>query len=113
MKARAGLRGRLLATYLLLMLFGLGIFVFRYGWLSQDSLVEELEHEQELRAFILSNALEEPLEKYTQGAVPLESLQTLADQLAASAEGRLTILDSQGNPLYDTQVDASAIPKPR
>jgi signal transduction histidine kinase len=110
MKARAGLRGRLLATYLLLMLFGLGIFVFRYGWLSQDSLVEELEHEQELRAFILSNALEEPLDKYTQGAVPLESLQTLADQLAASAEGRLTILDSQGNPLYDTQVDASAIP---
>jgi hypothetical protein len=42
----AGLRGRLLVTYLLLMLFGLSVFVFRYGWLSQDSLVEELEHEQ-------------------------------------------------------------------
>jgi heavy metal sensor kinase len=110
MKARAGLRGRLLATYLLLMLFGLGIFVFRYGWLSQDSLVEELEHEQELRAFILSNALEEPLAKYAEGETSLDTLKPLADQLAASAEGRLTILDSRGSPLYDTQVDASAIP---
>jgi signal transduction histidine kinase len=110
MKLWAGLRGRLLATYLLLMLFGLSIFVFRYGWLSQDSLVEEMEHEQELRAFILSNALEEPLGEYTQGAASLDALKPLADHLAASAEGRLTILDSQGTPLYDTQVDASAIP---
>jgi signal transduction histidine kinase len=110
MKTRSGLRGRLLATYLLLMLFGLSIFVFRYGWLSQDSLVEELEHEQELRAFILSNALEEPLGEYTQDKTSLDALKPLADQLAASAEGRLTILDNQGAPLYDTQVDASAIP---
>jgi len=110
MKIWAGLRGRLLATYLLLMLFGLSIFVFRYGWLSQDSLVEELEHEQELRAFILSSALEEPLGEYTQGETSLDALKPMADQLAASAEGRLTILDSQGDPLYDTQVDISAIP---
>jgi two-component system OmpR family sensor kinase len=109
MKRRAGLRGRLVATYLLLMLFGLSIFVFRYGWLSQDSLVEELEHEQELRAFILSNALEEPLAKYTQGETSLDAVKPLADQLAVSAEGRLTVLDSQGNPLHDTQVEVSAI----
>jgi heavy metal sensor kinase len=110
MKGRGGLRRRLLATYLLLMLLGLSLFVFRYGWLSQDSLVEELEHEQELRAFILSNALEEPLAKYAEGESSLDSLKPLADQLAASAEGRLTILDSRGSPLYDTQVDALAIP---
>ena len=110
MRRWAGLRGRLLATYLLLMLFGLSIFVFRYGWLAQDSLVEELEHEQELRAFILSDALEEPLGAFTQGETSLDGLKPLADQLAASAEGRLTILDSQGNPLYDTQLDASTIP---
>jgi two-component system OmpR family sensor kinase len=110
MRRWAGLRGRLLVTYLLLMLFGLGMFVLRYGWLSQDSLVEELEHEQELRAFILSNALEERLGEYRQGGISLDTLKPLADQLAASAEGRLTILDSQGDPLYDTQADASAIP---
>jgi len=111
MKRWTGLRGRLLATYLLLLLFGLGVFVFRYGWLSQDSLVEQLEHEQELRAFILSNALEEPLAKYLEGELSLDALSSLADQLAASAEGRLTILDAQGSPLYDTQVATlSAIP---
>jgi len=110
MKQRMGLRGRLLATYLFLMLLGLSVFVFRYGWLSQDSLVEQLEHEQELRAFILSNALEEPLGEYTHGEASLDTLKPLADQLAASAEGRLTILDGQGNPVYDTQVEASAVP---
>jgi len=110
MKRRAGLRSRLLATYLLLVLFVLSIFIFRYGWLSQDSLVEELEHEQELRAFILSNALEEPLGAFTQGETSLDALKPLADQLAASAEGRLTILDSQGDPVYDTQAETSAIP---
>jgi signal transduction histidine kinase len=110
MKGRGGLRRRLMATYLLLMLFGLSVFVFRYGWLSQDRLVEELEHEQELRAFILSNALEEPLAKYAGEETSLDTLKPLADQLAASAEGRLTILDSQGSPLYDTQVEASDIP---
>jgi two-component system OmpR family sensor kinase len=106
----SGLRGRLLKTYLLLMLFGLGIFVFRYGWLSQDSLVEELEHEQELRAFVLSNALEEPLQKHMAGEITLDALKPRVDQLAAGVGGRLTMLDSSGNPLYDTQVDASALP---
>lgn len=110
MKRGIGLRGRLLTTYLLLILFGLSIFVIRYGWLSQDSLVEELEHEQELRAFIISNALEEPLGEYTKGESSLDALKSLVDHLAVSAEGRLTILDSAGHPLYDTQVDASAVP---
>lgn len=110
MKRLGGLQGRLLKTYLLLILFGLSIFVFRYGWISQDSLVEELEHEQELRAFVLSNALEEPLGNYTRGEASLDALKPLADRLAASVKGRLTILDSSGEPLYDTQVDASAIP---
>jgi signal transduction histidine kinase len=110
MKRWSGLRARLLTTYLLLMLFGLSIFVFRYGWLSQDSMVEELEHEQELRAFVLSNALEESMQKYLQGEYSLDTLKPRIDQLAKSAEGRLTLLDSRGNALYDTQVDASSIP---
>jgi two-component system OmpR family sensor kinase len=110
MKRWGGLRARLLTTYLLLMLFGLSIFVFRYGWLSQDSKVEELEHEQELRAFVLSNALEESMQQYLQGEYSLDVLKPRIDQLAKSAEGRLTLLDSRGNPLYDTQVDASSIP---
>jgi signal transduction histidine kinase len=105
-----GLRGRLLATYILLMILGLSIFVIRYGWITQDSLVEQLEHEQELRAFILSNAMETPIQAYTEGTLPLDSLQQLVDNLAASVEGRLTILDPHGNALYDTQVDAASIP---
>jgi signal transduction histidine kinase len=110
MRRKIGLRGRLLATYLLLVTFGLSIFVFRYGWITQDNIVEELEHEEELRTFILSNALEEPVEKYLSGDLSLDDLKPQIDRLAASAEGRLTILDSQGNPFYDTQVDATTIP---
>jgi two-component system OmpR family sensor kinase len=109
MRRWMGLRGRLLATYILLMILGLSIFVIRYGWITQDSLVEQLEHEQELRAFILSNALEAPVQAYTEGTLPLDSLQNLVDSLATSVEGRLTILDPHGNALYDTQVDAASI----
>ncbi|UCC89051.1 MAG: HAMP domain-containing protein [Anaerolineales bacterium] len=105
-----GLRGRLLATYLLVVTFGLSVFVIRYGWIAQDGIVEELEHEEELRAFILSNALEEPVQAYTSGELSLDDLKPHIDRLAASAEGRLTLLDSQGVPLYDTQADAAAIP---
>jgi len=110
MKKWIGLRGRLLTTYLLLMLFGVSVFVIRYGWIAQDSLVEEIEHEEELRAFVLSNALEEPLKNYLEGELPWEAFTALVDHLATSVEGRLTILDFQGTPLYDTQVDAAAIP---
>jgi signal transduction histidine kinase len=110
MRRWIGLRGRLLATYMLLMIFGLSIFVVRYGWITQDSLVEQLEHEQELRAFILSNALEASMQEYTQGKLSLDALKHLVDNLAASVEGRLTLLDPRGNPLYDTGVDSAAIP---
>lgn len=106
----AGLRGRLLATYLLLMIFGLSLFVIRYGWITQDSLVEEIEHEQELRAFILSNALEDPMQGYLEGELPIQALKTLADHLAASVEARLTLLDPRGDVLYDTQLGAATIP---
>jgi len=104
------LRKRLLTTYLLLMISGVSVFVIRYGWIAQDSLVEELEHEQELRAFILSGALEDPVEKYTTGELPFEALKSLVDHLAESVDGRLTLLDMRGNALYDTQFDAAAIP---
>jgi signal transduction histidine kinase len=110
MKHWTGLRGRLLTTYLLLMLFGLSVFVIRYGWITQDSVVEELEHEEELRAFIISNALEDPMGNYIEGELSLDALKPLVDHLAVSVEGRLTILDIQGDSLYDTQVDAAAIP---
>jgi len=109
-KTGGGLRRRLLTTYLLLVLFGLSIFVIRYGWLAQDSQVEQLEHEQELRAFILSNALEESVNEYLQGELPAESLQSRMNDLADSVKGRLTLLDSRGSPLYDTQVDVATIP---
>jgi signal transduction histidine kinase len=110
MKGLSGLRGRLLRTYLLLIVFGLSIFVFRYGWITQDSLVTELEQEQELHAFIISNALEDSVGKYVDGELPLDGVKHLADQLATGVGARLTLLDVRGNAVYDTSVAPAAVP---
>ena len=110
MKRQSGLRRRLLRTYLLLIVFGLSIFVFRYGWIIQDGMVTELEQEQELRAFIVSNAMEDSVGKYADGELPLDGVKHLADQLAASVGARLTLLDAHGNAFYDTSLDAAAVP---
>jgi signal transduction histidine kinase len=110
MRRRIGLRGRLLVTYLLVIVLGLSVFVVRYGWLTQDNLVVELEQEQELRAFILSNALEDPLAKYSEGELSFDVLKRLVNHLGDSVKARLTILDNRGNALYDTSVDAATIP---
>jgi signal transduction histidine kinase len=109
-KGLSGLRGRLLRTYLLLIVFGLSIFVFRYGWITQDGLVTELEQEQELHAFIISNALEDSVGKYVDGELPLDGVKHLADQLAIGVGARLTLLDARGNALYDTSVDPATVP---
>ncbi len=110
MKGLSGLRGRLLGTYLLLIVFGLSIFVFRYGWIIQDNLVTELEQEQELRDFIISNALEDSVGKYIHGQLPLDGVKHLADQLASGVSARLTLLDARGNAIYDTGVDSATVP---
>jgi signal transduction histidine kinase len=109
-KGLSGLRGRLLRTYLLLIVFGLSIFVFRYGWITQDSLVTELEQERELHAFIISNALEDSFGKYLDGQLPLDGVKRLADQLATGVGARLTLLDARGNAVYDTSVDPATVP---
>jgi len=110
MTRRLRLRGRLLISYLLVIGFGLSAFVVRYGWIRQDSLVEEVEHEQVARALVVSRALVATMHQYVSGASSQEALTGLVDRLAASVGARLTLLDGRGNPVYDTEQDATALP---
>jgi hypothetical protein len=110
MTRRLGLRGRLLISYLLVIGCGLGVFVVRYGWMRQDNLVEDVEHEQVARALVVSQALAATMRQYVGGASPQAALTGLVDRLAGSVGARLTLLDGRGNPVYDTQLDATTLP---
>ncbi len=109
MKRWGGLRGRLLITYLLVIVVGMGVFVLRYGWVNQDAQVRDTQREAEVRAFIVANAVQSVIESYREGETSYQTLSSLADRLATSVNSRLTILDNRGIPFYDSQFDAGQI----
>jgi signal transduction histidine kinase len=49
------------------------------------------------------------LEEYMEGDIPFQRLANLSGQLAESVGSQLTLLDIQGNPLYDSHVDFSRL----
>jgi signal transduction histidine kinase len=104
-RQRVGLRGRLITTYLLLVTIGLGIFVLRYGWITQDSLVSEFQKTEQVHVLLIGTSLASPMESYVEGDLSLDRLERLVDELAVGVDGRITLLDARGNALYDTVVD--------
>ena len=88
------LQGRLLLTYLILVLLGLGGLIVWTGLRLQTAVVDQAEHDLELEALIVANALHDPLEKWRKGeVVEGRSLDALVHSYAQSVGVRVTLVD--------------------
>ena len=88
------LQNRLILTYLLLMLLGLGGLILWTGLRLRTAIIEQTEHDLELEALIIANALREPLEDWEDGEVHEgRSLAMLVRSYAESIGVRVTVMD--------------------
>ncbi len=97
-----GLRTRLVATYLLLIIVSMGLLVGRAGFLLQNSRHEEARKELQAQSTLVASGMEEHLEKYREGKEPVNQLQTLVASFQLHEDQRLVIFDENGNLLVDT-----------
>ncbi len=103
------LQGRLLLTYLVLMLLGLGGLILWTGLRLQFAIIEQAEHDLELESLILANVLREPLEKWREGEPdPAHALDQLVQTYAQSVNVRVTIVDSRLQVLFSS--DEAVLP---
>ncbi len=87
------LQGRLILTYVLLMLLGLGGLIAWTGVRLRTAIIEQAEHDLELQALLMANALRDPLEAWREGERPKgRSLETLVHSYAESLNARVVIV---------------------
>lgn len=97
------LQSRLLLTYLALMVLGVGGLILWTGQRLQAAAVEQAEHNLELEAFIIADALREPLDKWAAGKKPDgRSLESLVHSYAQSTGGRVTVTDARLQVLFSS-----------
>lgn len=90
----SSLQSRLLLTYVILVLLGLGGLILWTGLRLQAAGIEQAEHDLELQAHIIANALREPLGEWSDGkGGEGRSLDVLVRSYARSAGVRVTVVD--------------------
>ncbi len=88
------LQSRLILTYLILTLLGLGGLILWTGFRLQTAVIEQEEHDLELEALIIANALRDPVEKLQEGEMPAgRPLETLVHSYAESIGVRVTVVN--------------------
>ncbi|MFQ6058704.1 MAG: sensor histidine kinase [Anaerolineae bacterium] len=88
------LQSRLLLTYLVLILLGLGGLILWTGLRLQTAVVEQAEHDLELESFIIANSLRDPLEKWREGeGFEGRSLDALIRSYAQGVGVRVTLIE--------------------
>ncbi len=100
-----GLRERLIVTYLILAIVGVGGLSIRFALQEKARIVDATEHELETKAFTIATAIGSPLEKFTEDELPYTDFKLALDRLARTAEARLTVLTVPGDPIYDSSID--------
>lgn len=100
-----GLRGRLISTYLILALLGVGGLSIRFGMQQKLQIIDATEHELEIKAYSVAAAIGSPLEKFSDNELAYSDFSRLMGQLANTTEARLTLLTLAGAPIYDSAVD--------
>ncbi|MFQ5340550.1 MAG: ATP-binding protein [Anaerolineae bacterium] len=90
----SSLQSRLLLTYMILVLLGLGGLILWTGLRLQTAVVEQAEHDLELQTLIIANALREPLGKLREGeGARGRSLDALVRSFAYSVGARVTVVE--------------------
>jgi signal transduction histidine kinase len=97
-----GLRGRLVATYLLLIIVSMGLLVGRAGLLLQHSREEEARKELQAETALVAGGLEEHMEKYVEGKESIGQLQGLAKSFRLNEGIRVVVFDGDGRRVADT-----------
>ena len=100
-----GLRERLVATYLILAILGVGGLTIRFALQEKARIVDATEHELEVKAFTIAAAIGSLLEKFSENEMTYPNFNRALDRLAHTAEVRLTVLTIQGDPIYDSSAD--------
>jgi len=104
-----GLRGRLILTYLILAVLGVGGLMVRFGLLETTRIIDSTEHELEIKAFTIAAAATSPLEKFGERELSYADFVQMMAKLAQTSGTRLTVLTIQGNPIYDSNLDFRSI----
>ncbi|MBI4786942.1 MAG: HAMP domain-containing protein [Chloroflexi bacterium] len=89
------LQARLLLTYVTLMLLGVGSLIAWTGERLAVQTIEQAEHDLELHAQIIANALREPLDYSDEERGLGRSLAALIGSYAQNIGGRVTVVDTQ------------------
>ncbi len=100
-----GLRERLIVTYLILAILGVGGLSIRFALLEKARIIDATEHELEVKAFTIATAIGSPLEKFSENELAYTDFKQTLDRLAHTAEARLTVLTVPGDPIYDSALD--------
>ncbi len=94
----SSLSSRLLITYVTLMALGIGGVMALTGQRIASENIQQTEHELELQAHIVANALRDPIQRTHEGETTGgRSLDALIASYASSIGGRVTLLDAQRN----------------
>ncbi len=97
------LRSLLLWPYLLLSTAGLLALVVWAGFWLQNLMVEKAEHELEIEAFIIANALREPLDEWIHGEVPeRRPIGNLVLSYAHETKARLVVALPDGRIVFSS-----------
>jgi len=90
----SSLQSRLLLTYMILILLGLGGLILWTGLRLQRAGIEQAEHDLELQSLVIANALRDPMEKWRKGAeAEGRSLDALVRSYAYSVGARVTVVN--------------------
>lgn len=99
------LRERLVLTYLILAILGVGGLSIRFALQEKTRITDATEHDLEVKAFTIATAIGSPLEKFSENELPYADFKQSLDQLARTTETRLTVLTTTGDPIYDSSID--------
>ncbi|MGE5139914.1 MAG: HAMP domain-containing protein, partial [Rudaea sp.] len=88
------LQGRLLLTFLALNLVSVSGLIAWTAQRVESDTVEQTEHEMEIQAHILNDALREPVQNQLQGVTTGRSIADLVQSYAQSIGNRVTVFDA-------------------
>ncbi len=97
------LRGRLLMTYLFLVVVSLGVVVWRLGTWVDESRFAQIRHDQIGHVALTASATEEMLEKYREGRADAVTLQQDLEDLSRKISEPIVAFDLEGKILFDSE----------
>lgn len=108
------LRTRLILSYLLVLMLGIGALVFWVGLRLQQAIIEEKEHELETEAFLIGLSLADQVKELDEDEgerdIALQRLRVFGDLVAQEHQRTVVIYNTAGRPLLTPETRISSLP---